>query len=78
MLMTTDIRTLAYVHCAYRWLTLGNQLGPDQIFEEELAARIKARCVVSVYFTRYVTESYFRYPERLGQGMGLPPHPMGF
>ncbi|EPT02849.1 hypothetical protein FOMPIDRAFT_1022720 [Fomitopsis schrenkii] len=43
------------------WLTLGNQLGPDQIFEEELATRIKAR-----------------YPERLGQGMGLPPHPMGF
>ncbi|KAF8742418.1 hypothetical protein AX14_004637 [Amanita brunnescens Koide BX004] len=25
------------------WLTLGNQLGPDQIFEEELAARIKAK-----------------------------------
>ena len=26
-----------------RWLTLGNQLGPDQIYEEDLAARIKAR-----------------------------------
>ncbi|KAH9938452.1 MT-A70-domain-containing protein [Fomitopsis serialis] len=25
------------------WLTLGNQLGPDQIFEEDLAARIQAR-----------------------------------
>ncbi|KAK7695628.1 hypothetical protein QCA50_000264 [Cerrena zonata] len=25
------------------WLTLGNQLGPDQIFEEDMAARIKAR-----------------------------------
>lgn len=25
------------------WLTLGNQLGPDQIYEEDLAARIKAR-----------------------------------
>ncbi|THH17629.1 hypothetical protein EW146_g3242 [Bondarzewia mesenterica] len=25
------------------WLTLGNQLGGDQIFEEDLAARIKAR-----------------------------------
>ncbi|KAH8106258.1 MT-A70-domain-containing protein [Cristinia sonorae] len=25
------------------WLTLGNQLGADQIFEEDLAARIKAR-----------------------------------
>ncbi|KAG9317276.1 MT-A70-domain-containing protein [Chiua virens] len=25
------------------WLTLGNQLGPDQIFEEDLAVRIKAR-----------------------------------
>ncbi|KAF8631214.1 hypothetical protein AX15_002545 [Amanita polypyramis BW_CC] len=25
------------------WLTLGNQLGPDQIFEEDLAARIKAK-----------------------------------
>jgi mRNA (2'-O-methyladenosine-N6-)-methyltransferase len=26
-----------------RWLTLGNQLGQDQIYEEDLAARIKAR-----------------------------------
>ncbi|KNZ80063.1 N6-adenosine-methyltransferase 70 kDa subunit [Termitomyces sp. J132] len=25
------------------WLTLGNQLGPDQIYEEDLAARIKAK-----------------------------------
>ncbi|KAG7097182.1 hypothetical protein E1B28_004554 [Marasmius oreades] len=25
------------------WLTLGNQLGPDQIFEEDLAARIQTR-----------------------------------
>ncbi|KAI9574882.1 MT-A70-domain-containing protein [Boletus coccyginus] len=25
------------------WLTLGNQLGPDQIYEEDLAARIKSR-----------------------------------
>ena len=25
------------------WLTLGNQLGQDQIYEEDLAARIKAR-----------------------------------
>ncbi|KAJ3504006.1 hypothetical protein NLJ89_g8168 [Agrocybe chaxingu] len=25
------------------WLTLGNQLGPDQIYEEELAMRIKAK-----------------------------------
>ncbi|KIP12882.1 hypothetical protein PHLGIDRAFT_97634 [Phlebiopsis gigantea 11061_1 CR5-6] len=25
------------------WLTLGNQLGADQIFEEDLAARVKAR-----------------------------------
>ncbi|KAF9263609.1 MT-A70-domain-containing protein [Marasmius fiardii PR-910] len=25
------------------WLTLGNQLGPDQIFEENLAVRIRAR-----------------------------------
>jgi len=25
------------------WLTLGNQLGPDQIYEEDLASRIKAR-----------------------------------
>ncbi|KAJ4490949.1 MT-A70-domain-containing protein [Lentinula aciculospora] len=25
------------------WLTLGNQLGPDQIYEEELAKRIKAK-----------------------------------
>ena len=26
-----------------RWLTLGNQLGPDQVFEPDLAAIIKAR-----------------------------------
>lgn len=26
-----------------RWLTLGNQLGADQIYEEDLAERIKAR-----------------------------------
>ncbi|KAI9507701.1 MT-A70-domain-containing protein [Russula earlei] len=26
------------------WLTLGNQLGSDQIYEEDLATRIKARC----------------------------------
>ena len=26
-----------------RWLTLGNQLGTDQIYEEDLAARIRAR-----------------------------------
>lgn len=26
------------------WLTLGNQLGGDQIYEEELKSRIKARC----------------------------------
>ncbi|KAF5370150.1 hypothetical protein D9758_001285 [Tetrapyrgos nigripes] len=25
------------------WLTLGNQLGPDQIYEEDLAARIRAK-----------------------------------
>lgn len=28
-----------------RWLTLGNQLGGDQIFEEDLAARIRTRSV---------------------------------
>ncbi|KAJ7499166.1 MT-A70-domain-containing protein [Mycena latifolia] len=28
------------------WITLGNQLGPDQIYEEDLAARIKAKCVL--------------------------------
>ena len=27
----------------FRWLTLGNQLGPDQIHEEDMAARIRAR-----------------------------------
>jgi hypothetical protein len=26
-----------------RWLTLGNQLGADQIYEEDMAERIKAR-----------------------------------
>jgi mRNA (2'-O-methyladenosine-N6-)-methyltransferase len=31
------------------WLTLGNQLGPDQIYEEDLAARIKAKCVSGLY-----------------------------
>jgi hypothetical protein len=29
-----------------RWLTLGNQLGTDQIFEEDLAARINERCAL--------------------------------
>ena len=32
-----------------RWLTLGNQLGGDQIYEEDLATRIKARCALLVY-----------------------------
>jgi mRNA (2'-O-methyladenosine-N6-)-methyltransferase len=33
-----------------RWLTLGNQLGQaDQIYEEDLAARIKAKYVSSVF-----------------------------
>jgi hypothetical protein len=32
------------------WLTLGNQLGPDQIYEEDLAARIKAKCVLRCGF----------------------------
>lgn len=27
------------------WLTLGNQLGHDQIFDEELKERIRERCV---------------------------------
>jgi len=27
----------------YRWLTLGNQLVRDQIYEEDLAMRIKAK-----------------------------------
>lgn len=30
-----------------RWLTLGNQLGPDQIYEEDLAMRVKAKYVLS-------------------------------
>jgi N6-adenosine-specific RNA methylase IME4 len=29
-----------------RWLTLGNQLGGDEIYEEDLAVRIKARYVL--------------------------------
>lgn len=29
-----------------RWLTLGNQLGNDQIFEEDMAARINERCAL--------------------------------
>jgi len=29
-----------------RWLTLGNQLGPDQIYEEDLAMRVKAKYAV--------------------------------
>ncbi|KAI0939561.1 hypothetical protein AcV5_000939 [Taiwanofungus camphoratus] len=32
------------------WLTLGNQLGTDQIYEEDLAARIKARCGIHSVF----------------------------
>jgi hypothetical protein len=38
---------IACVLCG-RWLTLGNQLGPDQIFEDELAVKIKARQVPSL------------------------------
>ncbi|KAJ6629237.1 MT-A70-domain-containing protein [Mycena sp. CBHHK59/15] len=32
------------------WLTLGNQLGPDQIYEEDLAARIRAKYFFCVFF----------------------------
>ncbi|KAF8974627.1 MT-A70-domain-containing protein [Flammula alnicola] len=35
------------------WLTLGNQLGPDQIYEEDLALRIKAKYVYNSYLPPY-------------------------
>jgi hypothetical protein len=31
-----------------RWLTLGNQLGADQIYEDDMAERIKARRVTVI------------------------------
>ncbi|KAG6903363.1 hypothetical protein C0995_013116 [Termitomyces sp. Mi166 len=46
-----------------RWLTLGNQLGPDQIYEEDLAARIKAKYVIYLRNKRVCLISV-RYPER--------------
>jgi mRNA m6A methyltransferase catalytic subunit len=33
-----------------RWLTLGNQLGADQIYEDDMAERIKARRVTVIVF----------------------------
>jgi len=32
------------------WLTLGNQLGSDQIYEEDLALRIKTKYALSLFF----------------------------
>jgi hypothetical protein len=51
---------------SHRWLTLGNQLGPDQIYEEELAARIKARSAVPLVLRAFLAYSFLanRYPER--------------
>lgn len=37
------LNRMSLIPIVQRWLTLGNQLGPDQIYEEDLAARIKAR-----------------------------------
>ena len=31
-----------------RWLTLGNQLGADQIYEDDMAERIKARWITVI------------------------------
>jgi len=39
-------RELDWVALIFRWLTLGNQLGNDQIFEEDMAMRINERCAV--------------------------------
>jgi hypothetical protein len=42
-----------------RWLTLGNQLGPaDQIYEEDLAARIKAKWVLFLSFFQWSIQVY--------------------
>jgi len=48
-----------------RWLTLGNQLGGDQIYEEDLATRIKARCALLLYGLGRVPISPLRYPDRV-------------
>ncbi|KAG6832914.1 hypothetical protein H0H92_004798 [Tricholoma furcatifolium] len=47
-----------------RWLTLGNQLGPDQICEEDLAERIKAKCEFCIIRQVSAYHSLIRYPER--------------
>jgi mRNA m6A methyltransferase catalytic subunit len=48
-----------------RWLTLGNQLGPDQIFEEDLAQRVKARRVSRLYCECvFSADGLHRYPDR--------------
>lgn len=39
------------------WLTLGNQLGADQIYEEDLAARIQARSVIFQYCVECIAEN---------------------
>jgi hypothetical protein len=36
-------RYLVKAQSFVRWLTLGNQLGADQIYEDDVAERIKAR-----------------------------------
>lgn len=35
--------TFTFGIVVHSWLTLGNQLGGDQIFEEDLATRIRTR-----------------------------------
>lgn len=45
------------------WLTLGNQLGGDQIYEEDLATRIQTRYVPSLYRSAEA-DLDARYPER--------------
>lgn len=63
------------------WLTLGNQLGMDQIYEEDLALRIKARCVsiiLSPKLYKMLTSVFrvSRYPERRINMPGRDPQPI--
>ena len=60
------------------WVTLGNQLGGDQIHEEDLKARIKARQAKPTFNHEHIIDEnyrYCRYPERMATPSSLPLHP---
>ncbi|KAF8165010.1 MT-A70-domain-containing protein [Crassisporium funariophilum] len=46
------------------WLTLGNQLGADRVWEEDLRERIRARWVFYCYAKEWTQLIFGRYPER--------------